>query len=79
MAGRHARKIPLIGVLILGAFVLVRLGLMTYWSVGSADSHSGTRLLLYWILAMTVLAMLCRFAWQMWTGRHKTRWETERQ
>ena len=77
MSWRHSHKIPLIAVCTLAVFVLVRLCLMTYWSLGSADSYSSARLSLYWILALIVLAMLFRFAWQIWTGRHQTRWDAE--
>lgn len=79
MAWRHARKLPLIGVFLLGAIVLTRLSLMTYWSLGSVDSFSVARLSLFWVLALIAFAMLARFAWQIWTGRHQTRLDIERQ
>jgi hypothetical protein len=79
MAWKHARKIPLIGVVILAAVVLTRLSLMTFWSFDSVESTAPARLVLFWILAVVALAMLSRFAWQIWTGRHQSRWGIERQ
>lgn len=78
MAWRNAHKIPLIGVFILEAIVVVCLGLVTYSSPGSTASASAGLLWLCWILAAVVLAMLCRLAWQIWTGRHQTRLDTKR-
>jgi hypothetical protein len=77
MSWRNTRKVPLIGVVILAALVLTRLSLMTFWSIDSVDAASPARLGLYWILAIIVLVMLSRFAWQIWTGRHRTGWNNE--
>ena len=73
-AWRHSRGIQLGGIGVLAGIVLLRLGLMTYWSLGSISyAHSGARLLLAWCLGVVVLAMLWRFAWQIYTGRHRTK------
>ena len=67
----RSRKIMLGGIAILSLVVLTRLGLMTYWSIGGGGSSiSSSRLVLFWILALVVLAMLSRFAWQISTGKH---------
>lgn len=73
MAAKLLHKLPLLGVALLAAVVLVRLGLMTWWSLGDGGPAFDTRLWLYWILAVAVLVMLFRFAWQLWTGRHRSR------
>jgi hypothetical protein len=64
----------LIALGILGAVVITRLSLMTYWSLTAESAvTSNGRLVLFWVLSMAVLAMLTRFAWQVRTGRHRTR------
>ena len=71
---RHSRALQLTGIGALAAAVIVRVGLMTYWSFSDA-SHEflDRRLLLAWGLGLLVLAMLSRFAWQIHTGRHRTK------
>jgi hypothetical protein len=69
---RHSRPILFGGIGILALVVLVRLGLMTYWSlVGTGASIPDGRLVLFWVLALVVLAMLSRFAWQISSGKHR--------
>lgn len=59
------------GIAILALAVLTRLDLMTYWSIGGEGaSISNSRLVLFWFLALVVLAMLSRFAWQIASGKH---------
>jgi hypothetical protein len=78
MARKYSRKIPLVAVCVLAVIVLVRLCLVTYWSLGSADPDSAIRLSASWLGALCVLAILFRFAWQIWAGRHQTWWNRER-
>ena len=59
-------KVQLGGIAILAIMVLIRLGLMTYWSW---DDGSRPRLVLVWALALFVLVMLARFARHLLTGR----------
>lgn len=64
----------LIGLGILAAVVFTRLGLMTYWSLAAEGTvTSNGRLVLFWVLSLAVLAMLTRFAWQVRSGRHRSR------
>lgn len=74
LAWRHSRGVLLGGIGLLAVVVLVRLGLMTYWSLGGIGyAISGGRLLLAWCLGLVVLAMLSRFAWHIFTDRHGTK------
>jgi uncharacterized membrane protein len=66
---RHSRPILFGGIAIVALVVLVRLGLMTYWSL-NGNGVDG-RLILFWVLALVALAMLSRFAWQISSGRHR--------
>ena len=72
-AWRHSRKVQLGAIGLVAGVVLTRLVLMTYWSLNGIDyAFSDRRLLLSWCLGLIVLAMLSRFAWQSWSGRHPT-------
>lgn len=72
-AWRHSRKVQLGAIGLVAGVVLTRLGLMTYWSLSGIDyEFSDRRLLLAWCLGLIALAMLSRFAWQIWSGRHPT-------
>jgi hypothetical protein len=72
-AWRDSRKVQLSAIGFLAGVVLIRLGLMTYWSLNGIDyAFSYGPLLLAWCLGLIVLAMLFRFAWQIWNGRHRT-------
>ena len=68
---RHSRPILFGGIAILALVVLVRLGLMTYWSLnGTGTSIPDGRLILFWFLALVALAMLSRLAWQISIDKH---------
>ena len=67
----RSRPILLCGIAILALVVLARLGLMTFWSISEGGAAiSDARLVLFWVLALAVLAMLSRFAWQISSGKH---------
>jgi hypothetical protein len=69
---RHSRPILFAGIAVLALVALVRLGLMTYWSLsGTGASIPDARLVLFWGLSLVVLAMLSRFAWQISRGKHR--------
>jgi hypothetical protein len=68
----RSRRVILAGIVTMVLVVLIRLGLTTYWSIeGSGEHISISRLVLVWVLALVVLAMLSRFAWQISTGKHR--------
>ena len=66
---RPSRPVLFGGIAILALVVLVRLGLMTYWSLNGTGADG--RLILFWVLALVALAMLSRFAWQISSGKHR--------
>jgi len=69
LSWRHSRPILFGGIAILALVVLVRLGLMTYWSLNGTGVDG--RLILFWVLALVARAMLSRFAWQISSGKHR--------
>jgi len=72
-AWRHSRKVQLSAIGLLAGVVLIRLSLMTYWSLSGIDyAFSDGSLLLAWCLGLIALAMLSRFAWHIWNGRNRT-------
>ena len=63
----RSRKVRLGAVGMLAGVVLVRLSLMTYWSLKGIDyAFLDGPLLLAWCLGLIALAMLSRFAWHIW-------------
>jgi hypothetical protein len=67
-------RLLLAAIAILAVVVVARLGLFTYWTLTAGDEAVlSARMIVFWVLAAIALAMLSRFAWQIWTGRHSPR------
>lgn len=65
-----SRRVLLIAISLLAAVVLIRLGFMIYWVASDTGAQVTGRLPLFTGLAAVALALLSRFAWQVWISKH---------